>query len=171
MNAAQQEQAAAALAHFFDQRVAEAMPVAFRHALSTPQSFAAWLGRACAHGVSSDIGRLSGSDADVLMVGSFSPPTLLVLLLDRRQPEAITVAARDALQAHYLADSMVKAAIKADAEGLARRAVAHLVRQRALERAEDQSLYGSEHRVPGVAPVVLSREQLDAVDDTAGVRA
>lgn len=170
MSAADQSQAAAAeLNAFFAARVAENMPPAQQHALGSPAVVAGWLQRATAHGVVSRFGRLD-EDADVLMVGSFSPPTLLSLLFDRGQPHAIVVAARDALVRHFLADTQVRAAIQADAEGLARRAVQHLAQQQEqLRRAERQSLYGGEHRVPGVAAMVLTPQQVEAMDETAGV--
>ncbi len=164
---ATQEQAAAALQHFFDQRVAEVMPAAFGRALGSAPLLANWLQRACAHGVCSQIGKLQDSDDDVLMVGSFSAPTLLALLMDSTQPDVITVAVRNALVCHFLADSETKAHIKADAEGLARRAIAHLVQVQQLERAEAQSLYGREHQVPGVAPLNMAAVTTQAQHELA----
>jgi hypothetical protein len=168
VSAATQEQAAACLKHYFDQRVAEAMPAAFSHALSGPMTIAGWLYRAAAVHSCAHFGPLD-EDSDLLFVGSLSVPTLLVLLLDKRQPAAVTVAARDALQSLFLADTQVKEAIRADAEGMARRAVQHLVSQQQLERAEDLALYGNEHQVTGIAPALVTREQASAVDDTAGL--
>ncbi len=142
---ATQDQAAACLKHYFDQRVADAMPMAFRHALTGPVTIAGWLYRAAADGFASQLGVID--EDHLLFVGSLSVPSLLVLLMDKRQPVAVTVAARDALQAHFLADSAVKAQIVSEAEGMARRAVRHLAQQQQIERAERQSLYGNEQPV------------------------
>ena len=166
--ASTQAQAAAAMQQLFDQRVAEAMPAAFNRALTSPMAITTWLARAGAAHSCAHFGPLD-EYADLLFVASLSAPTLLVLLLDKRQPAAVTVAARDALQAHFLADSVTAAAIRADAERLARRSIQHLAQQQALERAENQSLYGDEHLVPGMEPSPITREQAAAVDDTAGL--
>lgn len=173
MSAADQDQAAACLRHFFHQQVAEAMPKAIRASLADAQGLGHWLHMATLRIKPGLFGALDA--ADVGMLQSLSTATLLVLLFDQRQPAEILIAARDCLIGRYLADEDVQALAIAQANVMARQAVqalAHsqdVARVQAFTRAERDSLYGDEHDVPGVAPIVLTRAQLDAVDETAGV--
>lgn len=168
MNAAEdlkavEAKAASSLRHYFDQRVAEHMGDAFVRVLGSPVTLAGWLYRAASELACSHFGPLDG-DADLLFIGSLSPPTLLVLLMDKRQPAAVTIAARDALQAHFLADSQTKDHICSEARRMARQDVQQLAQQHDAARAERQSLYGLE--VPGV----LTDAQRAGMDETAGVK-
>lgn len=171
---AERAQAAACLQDFFHKQVAEAMPKAIRAQLEDALALGHWLHRATLRIKPGLFGPLDA--ADVSMLESLSTSTLLVLLFDQRQPAEIIVAARNALLSRYLSDEDVQALAIATANVMARRAVQALAQQpclnrvQAFTRAESQSLYGDEHNVPGVSPVVLTREQLAAVDDTAGVQ-
>lgn len=171
MNAASQSQAAASLRDFFNRQVADAMPAAIRAQLTDATALGHWLHRAT---MRVQAGVFAPLDANhTAMLRSLSASTLLVLLFDQRQPDVITMAARDALLGRYLADEDMQALAVAQANIAAQRAIQALCRQRHAEqdlhRAESQSLYGSEHGVPGVAPVVLTSEQMAAVDDTMGL--
>jgi hypothetical protein len=167
VRAADQAQAAACLQHYFNQQVAEAMPKAIRASLEDAQGLGHWLHVKTLHKRPVLFGRLDAPET--AMLPTLSVPTLLVLLFDRRQPADVLVAVRDALVGHYLGDEDVQALAIAQANKMARDAVASLARVQAFTRAERDSLYGDEHSVPGVAPVVLTGEQLQAVDETAGV--
>lgn len=167
MSAADQDQAAACLQHFFNQQVAEAMPAAIRAQLQDALALGHWLHMATLRIKPSLFGPLDA--ADVSMVPSLTASTLLVLLFDHRQPAEVVLAARDTLLGRYLSNEDVQALAIAQANVMARQAVQDLARVQAFTRAERDSLYGDEHSVPGVSPIVLTREQLDAVDDTAGV--
>lgn len=162
-------QAAAHLGEHFVERVAEFLPVAQDSALRSQVLFTGWLYRVAATEPFDPI--LGEIDPEhLLWVGGLSAPTLLRILLDRKQPGLVVLAARDALCARYLADAEVHNSVQLQAEGMARRAIAQMaLQQDQLRRAEAQSLYGGEHMVPGASPVVLTPEQLAAVDDTAGV--
>lgn len=169
---ASQAQAAACLQNFFHQQVAEAMPKAIRAALADAATLGDWLHQATMHIKPGLFGPLDAADEP--MLGGLSASTLVVLLFDQRQPAAITVAARDVLLGRYLSDDDVQALAIAQANRMAQQAVQDLHaaqhRQREqLQRAEDQSLYGGEHAVTGVAPVVLSTEMLEAADEMNGV--
>jgi len=173
VSAADQDQAAACLQHFFNQQVAEAMPAAIRAQLQDALALGHWLHMATLRIKPSLFGPLDA--ADVSMVPSLTASTLLVLLFDQRQPAEVVLAARDTLLGRYLSNEDVQALAIAQANVMARRAVqglaqrSDLQRVQAFTRAERDSLYGDEHAVPGVGPVVLTPEQLAAVDDTAGV--
>lgn len=164
---ANQQQAAASLQHFFHQQVAEAMPKAIRATLTDAQGLGHWLHMATLRIKPGLFGPLDA--ADVGMLRSLSSSTLLVLLFDQQQPGEILKAARDCLMGRYLADEDVQAVAIAQANVMARQAVQDLARVQAFTRAESQSLYGDEHGVPGVAPVVLSAASVAAMDDTAGL--
>lgn len=153
------QQAAAALQDFFDRQVAEAMPAAFDRALGGPSVLAGWLYRAASVQTCGHYGPLDPAD-DLLLVGSLSVPTLLVLLFDKRQPVEITAAVRDALLHHFLSDSEIQKLIKTDALVAARRSVQKLAsdstreeQEAAAARAEAQSLYGTELPADGVSEV------------------
>lgn len=165
--AATQEQAAACLQAFFHQQVAEAMPKAIRAQLADAAALGTWLHAATMHIKPGLFGPLDA--ADVGMLRSLSTSTLLVILFDQRQPAEVIKAARDALLGQYLNDDDVQALAIATANQMARRAVQELYRVQSFTRAERQSLYGDEHSVTGVAPVVLTAEQLEAADDMNGV--
>lgn len=169
MNAAHQEQAAATLQAYFHQQVAEAMPKAIRAQLEDAQALGHWLHMASLRIKAGLFGQLDA--ADVPMLPSLSSSTLLVLMFDQRQPHAVVMAARDALLGRYLSDEDVQALAIAQANVMARRAVQELHARQAMElrRAEQQSLYGTEHGVPGMAPVVLSATAVAAMDETAGI--
>lgn len=169
MNAgATQQQAAEALQHYFHQQVAEAMPKAIRASLLDAQGLGHWLAINTLHKRPCYFGPLEAGD--IGSMPSLSVATLLVLLMDRRQPAEVLVAVRDALVGHYLADEDVQALAIAQANLMARKAVQALAhRADDLRRAEVQSLYGDEHGVTGMAPVVLPEIAVAAMDDTAGV--
>lgn len=135
--------AAAHLADHFTQRVAECLPLARAHALASPVLFTGWLYRAAGDRSSAQLGPID--DGELLFVASLGVPTLLTVLLDRRQPTLVAIAARDALAGHFLADADIAATVQREAEGMARRAIAHAaLQQDQLRRAERQSLYGME---------------------------
>lgn len=153
------QQASAALQDFFDRQVAEAMPAAFDRALGGPSVLAGWIYRAASAQDCGHFGPLDPAD-DLLLVGSLSVPTLLVLLFDKRQPVEITAAVRDALLHHFLSDSDIQKLIQTDALIAARRSVQKLAsdstcaeRDAAVVRAERQSLYGAELPADGVSEV------------------
>lgn len=141
MSTVSQDQAAACLRHFFNQLVAEAMPKAIRAQLGNAATLGHWLHDRTLRISASHFGPLD--DADLPTLGSLSISTLLVILFDQHQPEAVVLAARNVLLGRYLSDDDVQALAIAEANRMARQSIQDMQ----AARAEQQALHGTP--VPG----------------------
>lgn len=126
---------AAKLRHLHAQQIAEAMPKAFDVALQDAFAISRFLVNGTMRVMPTQWPVLD--EADLPVLSSLSVPSLLVLLFDKRQPGAVTVAARDALSAKFLEHDDTQALVIRAARNIAHQAV----QDQQLVRAEHQALF------------------------------
>lgn len=126
----------AKLRHLHAQQLAEAMPKAFDVALQDAFAISRFLVNGTMRIMPTQWPVLDVADLPAL--GALSVPSLLVLLFDKRQPEAATVAARDALAQKFLEHDDTQALVIRCARNIAVQAI----QDQQLVEAEHQALFG-----------------------------